>query len=158
MKPDEGQSEPSEPPDPLALGKAAASQLGGEWQLDLVEDVPPAEEESGDRSQEAGSESQETGGSKTAAGSSLTPVSCPLIPDLTPELPPSPEQLVEAMLFVGGHPLTAAVACSAVRGLTPERFQVAIDALNRRYREQWRPYADRSARRRLRAGRAPRVP
>lgn len=45
------------------------------------------------------------------------------------------------MLFVGGHPLAAAVACSAVRGLTPERFQLAIDALNRRYREQWRPYA-----------------
>jgi segregation and condensation protein B len=45
------------------------------------------------------------------------------------------------MLFVGGHPLTAEVACAAVRGLTPERFQLAIDALNRRYRDQWRPYA-----------------
>ena len=45
------------------------------------------------------------------------------------------------MLFVGGHPLAASVACAAVRGLTPERFQAAIDALNRKYREQWRPYA-----------------
>ena len=45
------------------------------------------------------------------------------------------------MLFVGGHPLTAAVACAAVRGLTAERFQEAIDALNRRYRRQRRPYA-----------------
>jgi segregation and condensation protein B len=44
------------------------------------------------------------------------------------------------MLFVGGHPLTAEVACSAVRGLTAERFQTAVDTLNRRYREQWRPY------------------
>jgi segregation and condensation protein B len=44
------------------------------------------------------------------------------------------------MLFVGGPPLTAAVAGSAVRGLTPEQFQAAVDALNRRYRTQSRPY------------------
>jgi segregation and condensation protein B len=44
------------------------------------------------------------------------------------------------MLFVGGHPLAASVACAAIRGLTPERFQTAIDTLNKRYREQWRPY------------------
>jgi segregation and condensation protein B len=44
------------------------------------------------------------------------------------------------MLFVGGHPLTASVACATVRGLTPERFQAAIEVLNRRYRDQWRPY------------------
>jgi segregation and condensation protein B len=45
------------------------------------------------------------------------------------------------MLFVGGHPLTAATACVAVRGLTPERFLIAVDALTRRYRRQRRPYA-----------------
>jgi segregation and condensation protein B len=55
--------------------------------------------------------------------------------------PPSPEQIVEALLFVGGHPLTAELARSAVRGLTAERFHEAIDALNRRYRAQRRPYA-----------------
>jgi segregation and condensation protein B len=44
------------------------------------------------------------------------------------------------MLFVGGPPLAAEVVCTAIRGLTPERFQAAIDVLNRRYREQWRPY------------------
>src|SRR5205823_4649573 len=58
-----------------------------------------------------------------------------------PDIPPSPEQLIEAMLFVGGHPLTPAVACSAVRGLTPEQFLVAVDALNRQYRQQRRPYS-----------------
>ena len=58
-----------------------------------------------------------------------------------PRVPPTPEQLVEAMLFVGGHPLTAAVACAAVRGLTPERFLIAIDASTRPYRRQRRPYA-----------------
>jgi segregation and condensation protein B len=45
------------------------------------------------------------------------------------------------MLFVGGHPLTAAAACSAIRGLTPERFLAAIDFLTRRYRRQRRPYS-----------------
>src|SRR5262249_8129717 len=44
------------------------------------------------------------------------------------------------MLFVGGQPLTTTVACSVVRGLTAERFRAAIDALNRRYRDQLRPY------------------
>jgi segregation and condensation protein B len=44
------------------------------------------------------------------------------------------------MLFVGGHPLTVAAACSAVRGLTPERFQSAVDSLVHRYRRERRPY------------------
>jgi segregation and condensation protein B len=45
------------------------------------------------------------------------------------------------MLFVGGHPLAAGTACAAVRGLSSERFLIAIDALARRYRQQRRPYA-----------------
>ena len=73
------------------------------------------------------------------------------VPDA--ELPPSPEQIIEAMLFVGGHPLAAEVACAAVRGLTPERFQLAIDTLNRRYREQWRALRYRDTRGWLRAAR-----
>lgn len=87
-----------------------------------------------------------------AAASRIGPAEWQLDAELTaePEIdppgspsdtPPSPEQIIEAMLFVGGHPLTPPVACSAVRGLTPERFQAAIDALNRKYREQLRPYA-----------------
>lgn len=56
------------------------------------------------------------------------------------EIPPSPEQLIEAMLFVGGHPLAAETVCSAIRGLKPERFQEAVDTLIRQYRQQLRPY------------------
>jgi segregation and condensation protein B len=56
------------------------------------------------------------------------------------EIPPSPEQLIEAMLFVGGHPLPAQTACSAIRGLTSDRFHSAIESLTRRYRQQHRPY------------------
>jgi segregation and condensation protein B len=54
--------------------------------------------------------------------------------------PPPVERIVEAMLFVGGPPLTAVRAGEAVRGLVPEQFRQVIDALNRDYRRQGRPY------------------
>lgn len=54
--------------------------------------------------------------------------------------PPPPPRIVEALLFVGGPPLTAARACEAVRGLTPELFTRILDGLNRDYRRQGRPY------------------
>jgi segregation and condensation protein B len=56
------------------------------------------------------------------------------------EAPPPLVRIVEAMLFVGGAPLTAVRACEAVRGLTPDEFHQTIDALNRAYRAQGRPY------------------
>jgi segregation and condensation protein B len=114
----------SETPSPLELGQAAAAQLGGgDWELEAeIPDLPVEE-----------------------AVPLPPPVQLPAKPERTPvanaEPPPSPEQIVEAMLFVGGHPLTATIARSAVRGLTAEGFQDAIDGLNRRYRKQRRPYS-----------------
>jgi segregation and condensation protein B len=64
-----------------------------------------------------------------AAGSSATPAA--LL---------SPERIIEALLFVGGMPLTAARAADAIRGLTPAQFLEAIAQLNRAYRSQGRPY------------------
>jgi segregation and condensation protein B len=61
-------------------------------------------------------------------------------PPPAPSAPPSPLRIIEALLFVGGAPLTAARACETVRGLTPVQFQQVIDALNRSYRQQGRPY------------------
>jgi segregation and condensation protein B len=122
--------EPDETPpdatDPLAVAQAAAAQLGSEWQVDV------------ESSEESGARSEETEEARPDPGP--PPVLTPHSSLLTSDPPPSPEQLVEAMLFVGGHPLTAETACAAVRGLTPERFQQAVDALNRRYRDQQRPY------------------
>ena len=103
-----------------------------DWQLDVE---PIDGQETGDRRQETSDRKQATG--EQAPHPSLSPVPS----SLSPEVPPTPEQLVEAMLFVGGHPLTVAVACAAVRGLTPDRFLVAVDALTRKYRRQRRPYA-----------------
>jgi segregation and condensation protein B len=61
--------------------------------------------------------------------------------DEAPEAPPPPHRIVEAMLFMGGQPLTEATARSAIRGLTAEQFHAAIDGLNRDYRRQGRPYS-----------------
>jgi segregation and condensation protein B len=55
-------------------------------------------------------------------------------------VPPPLPRIVEALLFVGGAPLTPVRAGEAVRGLTPEQFKEIIDGLNRDYRRQGRPY------------------
>lgn len=55
--------------------------------------------------------------------------------------PPSPVKIIEALLFVGGAPLTLQEACRLIRGLTPAQFQDAVDLLNQGYRAQGRPYA-----------------
>jgi segregation and condensation protein B len=54
--------------------------------------------------------------------------------------PPPLERIVEALLFVGGPPLTAVRAGEAVHGLTAEQLRQAMDVLNRNYRQQGRPY------------------
>ncbi len=62
------------------------------------------------------------------------------------EAPPPPHRLVEAMLFIGGPPLTPARAGEAVRGLGSEQFRQIVEALNHDYRRQGRPYRVRKVR------------
>jgi segregation and condensation protein B len=62
------------------------------------------------------------------------------LPESNDSAPPPVERLVEALLFVGGPPLTAVRAAEVVRGLTTETLEDAIVALNRDYRDQNRPY------------------
>jgi len=59
----------------------------------------------------------------------------------TRETPPDPLRIIEALLFVGGPPLNDVRAGEIIRGLTSAQFHQAIDALNRAYRDQGRPYA-----------------
>jgi segregation and condensation protein B len=54
--------------------------------------------------------------------------------------PPPLERIIEALLFVGGAPLSIVRACETVRGLTSAQFTEAVAVLNREYREQGRPY------------------
>jgi segregation and condensation protein B len=49
--------------------------------------------------------------------------------------------IIEALLFIGGPPLSAVRACETIRGLTEAQFLQAIDTLNQEYRRQGRPYA-----------------
>src|SRR5262249_13345279 len=57
--------------------------------------------------------------------------------------PPPLQRILEALLFVGGPPLTAVRATETIRSLTEAQFLEAIDALNRDYRRQGRPYSIR---------------
>jgi segregation and condensation protein B len=54
--------------------------------------------------------------------------------------PPAPMRIIEALLFVGGEPLSATRAEAIVRGLKAEQFTEVIDELNHAYRRQNRPY------------------
>lgn len=54
--------------------------------------------------------------------------------------PPPLRRIVEAMVFIGGEPLTFERASEALRGITAEEFREILDGLNRDYRQQGRPY------------------
>ncbi len=71
-----------------------------------------------------------------------------LVGDATPvvepsddAIPPPPMRIIEALLFVGGSPLTVARAREILRGLSEAQFDEAITQLNHDYRVQNRPYA-----------------
>jgi segregation and condensation protein B len=62
-------------------------------------------------------------------------------PPQSDEPPPRIDQIIEAMLFIGGPPLTSENASAAVRGLSAEQFHESIRTLQQRYLKQNRPYA-----------------
>jgi segregation and condensation protein B len=81
----------------------------------------------------------EDGASTTDHEKVVDPRSSLLEPQIV-AAPPATKRIVEALLFVGGSPLTGASAASAIRGLTPEQFSEIVDSLNQDYRRQARPY------------------
>ncbi len=58
--------------------------------------------------------------------------------------PPQVERIVEALLFVGGDPLSAERVLAIIRGFSADQFDACVADLNRRYRAQNRPYLVRS--------------
>lgn len=58
----------------------------------------------------------------------------------TSTAPPPLPRILEALLFVGGAPLTPMRAAEAVRDLDEDEFHQVIAGLNRDYRAQGRPY------------------
>ena len=114
---------PDEPERPIGWNEAiaAAARLSGDWELDAEPEGLEPEPE--------------------VPAVAHVPMLFPKTvaePDVPP---PTPLQIVEAMLFIGGPPLTAAKACSAIRGLTEERFRELVEELAKTYRRQNRPYA-----------------
>jgi segregation and condensation protein B len=73
------------------------------------------------------------------------PAPTPSLPSMKPSEstaePLNPETILEAMLFVGGAPVTLAAIGQVIRGYTPEKAKETIDLLNRKYKAQNRPYA-----------------
>ena len=54
--------------------------------------------------------------------------------------PPPLERIIEAMLFVGGPPLTFARAAEVIRSLNQEQYLAVLAHLTHLYRVQGRPY------------------
>jgi segregation and condensation protein B len=108
---------------PEELGRSYAALLGQQaWELDVsrLDEVPVPPTSPGAPEPPA------------AAPASQTAAEAPP--------PPPPLRILEAMLFLGGTPLTAERACEVLRGMTPGQVTGAIDSLNRSYRQQNRPY------------------
>jgi segregation and condensation protein B len=125
----------SEPvaPTPQELGESLAAQIGDrEWVLDTPETAEAELEPSTDESAVL------TAKTETTSVKSSVPIAEAAV---EPNVPPSPLQIIEAMLFIGGQPLKAERACEIIRGMAVEQFREAIDVLNRVYRMQNRPYS-----------------
>lgn len=103
----------------------APNAADGDWQLDVEPDA----------------ELREADVEAAPVSPSAAPMQFPKTVAEPDAPPPSPLQIVEAMLFIGGPPLTAEKACAAIRGLTHEKFRELVDELARSYRRQNRPYA-----------------
>lgn len=123
--------EPESDATPEALSRSLAAMLAqGEWAVDGDPDAgaAPAPDDL---------EPEPEPDAEPDFGPALLFPSKVLVSD---EAPPSPERIVEALLFAGGEPLPPARACELVRGLTPELLSAAVESLNRRYKAQNRPY------------------
>jgi len=113
----------------LEAGHAAAAELADTpWQLDAEPELQDEDE------------SLHLPQSQPAIELSERPGLFPLRPPPIAETPPLPEQIVEAMLFVGGSPVTHATVVAVIRGLEVEQFREIIDGLARKYKQQNRPY------------------
>ena len=119
-------------PSPQQLGESLAALIGGEWQLDAADVLlagPTAEREA----------------DSVPLAEAVEPEPATAPPPLAraaaePDVPPGPVQILEALLFAGGTPLSAGRACAVVRGLTPDQIRASVEVLNRVYKAQNRPY------------------
>lgn len=113
----------------LERSRKAAAKLGAaEWQVD-AEPWPESEDEPAEVAPPAPKIEAEP-------PRRLLPAT---LPDAV--VPPPPIAIFEALLFVGGAPLTPAALGGVLRGVTAEQIADWIETLNRLYRKQNRPYS-----------------
>lgn len=70
----------------------------------------------------------------------LPPTNEVLPPEKEEKAPPTPERIIEAMLFVGGAPLTVDHIQQTIRGLDENDVRELIRRIAQRYSDQKRPY------------------
>ena len=128
--------EPEPEPIPLAqqLGESFASLVGSqEWQLDgmdALEGLIPEADPPLAEAVEA-----------VPLAEAVEELPPPLAEAVTePTVPPSPLQIIEALLFVGGQPLKPEHVAEVIRGLPAEDVREYVEMLNRVYKHQNRPY------------------
>lgn len=71
---------------------------------------------------------------------SLTSSNEVLSPAKEDQAPPTPERIIEAMLFVGGAPITIDHVQQSIRGLDEDDVRELIHRIAKRYLQQKRPY------------------
>lgn len=132
---------------------AVESDSGSEDNSDGAEHVPPQSRGSGDGTSSVGSNTDQT---RSAADSperidsavlaaELTELSAETARQQTPAGPPAtavtPRQILEALMFVGGEPLTTRKLSNVLRGeFTTEFIEAQLDELNSLYSREGRPY------------------
>jgi segregation and condensation protein B len=104
-----------------------------DWQLEVTEPAWPSQGEHGSTPELPDTLARPA---ETAQPTSARP------PEATVE-PPSPLRIIEALLFVGGTPLTPERAAEVIRGLSLAQFEEAVHTLNQTYHQQGRPYQAR---------------
>jgi segregation and condensation protein B len=121
----------SEESDSLEQSRTVAAAIGSTtWQLEVEPVLLEAETEVVDLP---------TPEVRSISRASRTPRLMPNQPP-TVESPPQAERILEALLFVGGPPLTLDLAGQVIRGFSVEQLQHCFEELNQQYRRQNRPY------------------
>lgn len=156
-KPNEEPLEGTLPPH-QAEAVNAAVQIGSHtWEIDDAEGLlnplgfPTILPESSQSNPVPPPPSENPAPSTPSTSTPLTPSTPPItsVPAAPPALalavveesvPPTPLQIIEALLFVGGPPLTYPHVRDTIRELTESEFLQIIDRLDETYRQQARPY------------------
>lgn len=130
-----GQPEDDSKPSIQDLGERFAAMVGAnDWQIDGLDEsgltIPFAEPPLAEPIEETTPE--------LPTQAPTTPITAEAV--VEPTIPPSPIQIIEAMLFVGGRPVSLQDIQDTIRGISAEQTLEMLATLKRIYLQQHRPY------------------